>query len=79
MANELKFLKGLYTNWTGLKQKDPDSFYIVEEQDGRFSLYLGGKFLCDGVSKADLATAITNLVNGAGVGYNSLGDLATKV
>ena len=79
MAHELKFLRGSYTNWLSLTQKDPDSFYIVEEQDGRFSLYLGGKFLCDGVSKADLANEIADLVNGAGEGYNTLGDLATKV
>ena len=78
MANELKFLKGSYTNWSGLT-KDEHSFYIVEEQDGRFSLYLGEKFLCDGVSKADLATAVTNLVNGATEGYNTLGGLETKV
>lgn len=78
MANELKFLKGSYTNWSSLT-KDAHSFYIVEEQDGRFSLYLGEKFLCDGVSKADLATAVTNLVNGATEGYNTLGGLETKV
>ena len=34
MGNELKFLKGSYTNWLGLKTKDPDSFYIVKEEDG---------------------------------------------
>lgn len=78
MANELKFLKGSYTNWSSLT-KDAHSFYIVEEQYGRFSLYLGEKFLCDGVSKADLATAVTNLVNGATEGYNTLGGLETKV
>ena len=75
---ELKFLRGSYTGWTAFT-KDPDSFYIVEEQDGRFSLYLGEKFLCNGVSKADLATAVTNLVNGATEGYDTLGDLETKV
>ena len=79
MANELKFLRGSYTNWSTLQTKDANSFYIVEEQDGRFSLYLGNKFLCDGVSKADLATAVTNLVNGAHEGYNTLGGLETKV
>lgn len=79
MGNELKFLKGSYTNWLGLQTKDPDSFYIVKEEDGRLSLYLGDKFLCDGVSKADLTTAISDLVNGAGKDYNTLGDLATKV
>lgn len=79
MANELKFLRGSYTKWSTLQTKDANSFYIVEEQDGRFSLYLGDKFLCDGVSKADLTTAITNLVSGATEGYNTLGGLQTKV
>lgn len=76
--DELKFLRGSYTNWAGLT-KDGDSFYIVEEQDGRFSLYLGDKFLCDGVSKADLASAVANLVNGASEGYDTLKGLETKV
>lgn len=79
MANELKFLRGTRASWSTLKTKDDHSFYIVEEQDGRFSLYLGGKFLCDGVSKEDLSTAITNLVDNATAGYNTLGKLATKV
>lgn len=79
MANELKFLRGSYTNWSTLQTKDANSFYIVEEQDGRLSLYLGDKFLCDGVSKADLTKAVSDLVNGAEKGYNTLGDLATKV
>ena len=78
MANELKFLRGSYTKWSSLA-KDANSFYIVEEQDGRFSLYLGDKFLCDGVSKADLTKAVTDLVNGAGEGYNTLKGLETKV
>ena len=83
MANELKFLKGLYTNWTSLT-KNADSFYIVEHRNEsnefvKYDLYLGDKFLCDGVSKADLATAVTNLVNGATEGYNTLGGLETKV
>lgn len=83
MANELKFLKGPYTNWTGIT-KNPDSFYIVEhrnESDAfvKYDLYLGDKFLCDGVSKEDLANAVTNLVNGAGEGYNTLKGLETKV
>ena len=83
MAKELKFLKGLYTKWTGLT-KDADSFYIVEhrnESDAfvKYDLYLGDKFLCDGVSKADLATAVTNLVGGATGDYNTLGGLQTKV
>ena len=79
MANELKFLKGSYTSWLGLQTKDPDSFYIVKEEDGRLSLYLGEKFLCDGVSKADLTKAVSDLVNGAGEGYNTLKGLETKV
>lgn len=79
MANELKFLRGSYTNWSGITTKDAHSFYIVEEQDGRFSLYLGDKFLCDGVSKKNLADAVTNLVNGATDGYDTLGGLETKV
>lgn len=83
MANELKFLKGLYANWTGIT-KDADSFYIVEHRNEsdefvKYDLYLGDKFLCDGVSKADLTTAVTNLVNGAHEGYNTLGGLETKV
>lgn len=83
MANELKFLKGSYTNWSSLT-KDAHSFYIVEHRDEsdafvKYELYLGDKFLCDGVSKADLATAVTNLVNGAEEGYNTLGGLQTKV
>lgn len=57
---ELKFLRGSYTNWAGLT-KDADSFYIVEEENGRFSLYLGEKFLCDGVSEKDLADAVAAL------------------
>lgn len=79
MANELKFLRGSYTNWSTLQTKDANSFYIVEEKDGRLSLYLGEKFLCDGVSKADLTKAVSDLVNGAGKEYNTLGKLATKV
>lgn len=84
MANELKFLKGSYTNWSSLTTKDTNSFYIVEHRDEsdafvKYELYLGDKFLCDGVSKADLATAVTNLVNGAEEGYNTLGGLQTKV
>lgn len=78
MANELKFLRGSYTKWSTLT-KDAHSFYIVEEQDGRLSLYLGDKFLCDGVSKADLTKAVSDLVNGAGEGYNTLKGLETKV
>lgn len=84
MANELKFLKGSYTNWSGLTTKDAHSFYIVEHRDEsdafvKYELYLGDKFLCDGVSKADLATAVTNLVNGATEGYDTLGGLEAKV
>ena len=83
MANELKFLRGSYTKWSGLT-KNPDSFYIVEHRNEsnefvKYDLYLGDKFLCDGVSKADLANAVTNLVNGAGEGYNTLKGLETKV
>lgn len=83
MANELKFLKGLYTNWTGIT-KNPDSFYIVEHRNEsnefvKYDLYLGDKFLCDGVSKEDLTKAVSNLVNGATEGYNTLGGLQTKV
>ena len=84
MAKELKFLRGSYTNWSGLKTKDADSFYIVEhrnESDAfvKYDLYLGDKFLCDGVSKEDLANAVTNLVGGATGDYNTLGGLQTKV
>lgn len=84
MANELKFLRGSYTKWSGLTKKDADSFYIVEHRNEsnefvKYDLYLGDKFLCDGVSKADLANAVTNLVNGAGEGYNTLKGLETKV
>ena len=84
MANELKFLRGSYTNWSGLK-KDAHSFYIVEEQDGRYSFYLGEKLIADGLSKAMLAaevsraqgvesgldtrlTALEGLMGGEGVG-----------
>ena len=84
MANELKFLKGSYTNWSGLT-KDEHSFYIVEEQDGRYSFYLGEKLIADGLSKAMLAaevsraqgvesgldtrlTALEGLMGGEGVG-----------
>ena len=58
MANELKFLKGSYTNWSGLT-KDAHSFYIVEEQDGRYSFYLGEKLIADGLSKAMLAAEVS--------------------
>lgn len=61
--SELKFLRGSYTNWADLT-KDANSFYIVEEQQGdelKLSLYLGEKFLCDGVSKKDLADAVKAL------------------
>ena len=58
MANELKFLKGSYTNWSGLT-KDEHSFYIVEEQDGRYSFYLGEKLIADGLSKAMLAAEVS--------------------
>ena len=78
MANELKFLRGSYTKWSSI-EKEAHSFYIVEEKDGRLSLYLGDKFLCDGVSKADLTKAVSDLVNGAGEGYNTLKGLETKV
>ena len=83
MAKELKFLKGLYTNWTGLT-KDADSFYIVEHRNEsnefvKYDLYLGDKFLCDGLSKADLTEAVSNLVSGATDGYNTLKGLETKV
>ena len=84
MANELKFLRGSYTNWSGLT-KDEHSFYIVEEQDGRYSFYLGEKLIADGLSKAMLAaevsraqgvesgldtrlTALEGLMGGEGVG-----------
>ena len=83
MANELKFLRGSYTKWSGLT-KNPDSFYIVEHRNEsnefvKYDLYLGDKFLCDGVSKEDLTKAVSNLVNGATEGYNTLGGLQTKV
>ncbi len=83
MASELKFLRGSYTKWSSLT-KDADSFYIVEHRNEsnefvKYDLYLGDKFLCDGVSKEDLANAVNNLVNGAGEGYNTLKDLETKV
>lgn len=58
MANELKFLKGSYTNWSSLT-KDEHSFYIVEEQDGRYSFYLGEKLIADGLSKAMLAAEVS--------------------
>ena len=58
MANELKFLRGSYTKWSSLT-KDANSFYIVEEQDGRFSLYLGEKLIADGLSKAMLASEVS--------------------
>ena len=84
MANELKFLKGSYTNWSGWT-KDEHSFYIVEEQGGRYSFYLGDKLIADGLSKAMLAAevsraegaekgldtriqALENLMGGEGVG-----------
>ena len=83
MANELKFLKGSYTNWLSLT-KDEHSFYIVEHRDEsdafvKYELYLGDKFLCDGVSKADLANEIAKLVNGASNGYDTLKGLETKI
>ena len=59
MANELKFLRGSYTNWSGLTKKDANSFYIVEEQDGRYSFYLGEKLIADGLSKAMLAAEVS--------------------
>ena len=58
MANELKFLKGSYTKWSSLT-KDEHSFYIVEEQDGRYSFYLGEKLIADGLSKAMLAAEVS--------------------
>ena len=51
---ELKFLKGGRANWATLS-KDADSFYIVLEEDGRYSLYLGETLIADGLSKAMLA------------------------
>ena len=83
MANELKFLKGLYTKWTGIT-KNADSFYIVEHRNEsnefvKYDLYLGDKFLCDGVSKEDLATAVSDLVSGATGDYSTLGGLQAKV
>ena len=54
---ELKFLKGGRANWATLS-KDADSFYIVLEDDGRYSLYLGETLIADGLSKAMLASEV---------------------
>ena len=54
---ELKFLKGGRANWATLS-KDADSFYIVLEEDGRYSLYLGETLIADGLSKAMLASEV---------------------
>lgn len=60
---ELKFLRGLASNFSGLT-KDANSFYVVEHKNNenefvKYELYLGDKLIADGSTVAELAAEVT--------------------
>ena len=65
MANDLVFLKGLSTAWSGVL-KDPNTFYVVQYgEDGsvtKYELYLGDKLIGDGTSIDNVNTLLENYI-----------------
>lgn len=61
---ELKFLRGLASNFANIQTKDANSFYVVEHQNDtnefvKYELYLGDELIADGSTKAELSAEVT--------------------
>ena len=71
---ELKFLRGLKTNFDAL-QKSDDNFYIVTDGDV-VSLYLGEKLLASSNIDALIASEIAKVVSNAPEDFDTLKEIA---
>mgnify|MGYP003290147894 CR=1 FL=1 len=57
--NELKFLKGQYTSYTGLTSKDENSFYVTMDDSRGYELWLGAQPIAAGKTLESLNNEIT--------------------